>query len=64
LRRSVDDGCREDEVDPSPRRLITLDALDGFSGSPRIGAEGVMGEPGVTAMLVRDAGASGTPGEL
>lgn len=32
---------------------MTLDALDGFSGSPRIGADVVMGDPGATAMEAR-----------
>jgi hypothetical protein len=55
--KSVDDGWRDGAAEPSPRRLTTLDTREGFSGSPRIGAEVGMGEPGVTATAVRVDGA-------
>lgn len=54
--RSVLEGRRDGALDPSPRRLMTLDALDGFSGSPRIGADVVMGDPGATATAAREEG--------
>jgi hypothetical protein len=49
------DGFLEPGFDPfpSPRRLTNDDARDGRSGSPRIGAEWGMGEPGSTPMVVR-----------
>jgi len=41
---------------------MTLDARDGLSGSPRIGAEEWMGEPGSTATVARELACS--EGEL
>ncbi len=62
-RRSLRDGCREGEADAEPRRsrLMTLDAREGRSGSPRIGADSGIGDPGTpTAVLVGcAAGAEG-----
>jgi hypothetical protein len=57
-RRSVADGRRElaFELDPpKPRRLTMEDVREGAgrSGSPNIGADWEMGEPGSTPMVVR-----------
>lgn len=58
------DGRRElaFELDPPrPKRLTIDDVRDGAgrSGSPRIGADWEMGEPGSTPMVVRGMGVEG-----
>lgn len=55
LRRSAADGLREDAA-PRPSNEIMDDVRDGFCGSPRIGADEVIGEPGATATLDRAGG--------
>ena len=59
--RSVADGRRELALDPepSPRRLTNDDVRDGRSGSPRIGADCEIGDPGSTPMVVRGIEADG-----
>ena len=53
--RSVDEGFLELALEPpSPSRLITLEVLDGLSGSPKIGADVLIGDPGATATVVLD----------
>ena len=51
--KSVAEGFREGAAEPIPRRLTTLDTREGFSGSPRIGADVGIGEPGATATAIR-----------
>lgn len=60
------DGVREEAFDeePRPKRLITLDAREGRSGSPRMGAVVGMGDPGVTPTAVRVGGTEGVDGAL
>ena len=50
--RSEADGFLDPGFDPIPRRLTNEAALDGGSGSPRIGAEVEIGEPGSTPTVV------------
>lgn len=53
-------GFLDPLLDPKPSKLITLDARLGFSGSPSIGAEVEMGEPGTAISLrVEEAGGAG-----
>ena len=55
------EGLRELAFDPepSPRRLTNDDVRDGRSGSPRIGADCEIGDPGSTPMVVRGFWADG-----
>jgi len=57
--KSVADGFLEPGFDPRPRRLTNEAALDGGSGSPRIGAEVEIGEPGSTPTVVLGAVGAG-----
>jgi len=58
-RRSVADGFLDPGFDPIPRRLTKEAALDGGSGSPKIGAEDEIGDPGSTPTSVRGAVGAG-----
>jgi hypothetical protein len=55
----VADGFLDPGFDPRPRRLTKEAALDGGSGSPRIGAEVEIGEPGSTPTVVLGAVGAG-----
>jgi hypothetical protein len=53
--RSVADGFLDPGFDFRPSRLPIDDTLDGGSGSPKIGAELEMGDPGSTPIVVLGA---------
>lgn len=58
------EGAREADLDVNPMRDMTDDVLDGFSGSPIMGALERIGDPGGSPTSLRDVEVRDRVGEL